>query len=76
MFQQLVVPVDGSAVSWRGSGGGRMACSRRQARVVTVVDRLADVKRQRSSTRASSNSAPGVEPMHQVLAVTRSRRDR
>ena len=72
MFQQLVVPVDGSAVSWHAVPvAARMAAAvDGKLEVVTVVDRLADVTAAQRSLHEGIEQleALAVEPMYQVLA--------
>ena len=72
MFQQLVVPVDGSAVSWHAVPvAARMAAAvDGKLEVVTVVDRLADVTAAQRSLREGIEQlgALAAEPMYQVLA--------
>lgn len=72
MFQQLVVPVDGSAAAWQAVPiAARMAAAvDGKLEVVTVVDRLADVSvAQRSLLDGIEALGPlEVDPMCQVLA--------
>ncbi len=72
MFQQLVVPIDGSAASWHAVPvAARMAAAvDGKLEVVTVVDRLADIT---AAQRALQDGLAqlgelAVEPMSQVLA--------
>lgn len=72
MFQQLVVPIDGSAASWSAVPvAARMAASvDGKVDVVTVVDRLADIAAARGELEdgvAALGPLP-VEPMAHVLA--------
>lgn len=72
MFQQLVVPVDGSAVSWHAVPvAARMAAAvDGKLEIVTVVDRLADITAAQRSLHEGIEQlgALAVEPMCQVLA--------
>jgi nucleotide-binding universal stress UspA family protein len=72
MFQQLVVPVDGSVASWRAvEVAARMAQAvDGKLDVVTVVDRLADVVPARTDLREGIErfTTLPVEPTTQVLA--------
>ncbi len=72
MFQQLVVPVDGSAVSWHAVPvAARMAAQvDGKLEVVTVVDRLADITAAQRALREGIDDLGvlAVEPMYQVLA--------
>lgn len=72
MFQQLVVPVDGSAASWQAVPiAARMAAAvDGKLEVVTVVDRLADISvAQRSLLEGIEAIGPlAADPMCQVLA--------
>lgn len=72
MFQQLVVPVDGSAPSWHAVPvAARMAAAvDGKLEVVTVVDRLADINAAQRALRdgVEALGVLGVEPMLQVLA--------
>jgi nucleotide-binding universal stress UspA family protein len=72
MFQQLVVPIDGSAASWQAIPvAARMAAAvDGKVEVVTVVDRLGDVSTaQRFLRDGIADLGPlATEPMYQVLA--------
>lgn len=72
MFQQLVVPIDGSAASWHAVPvAARMAAAvDGKLEVVTVVDRLADISAAQRSLQdgITQLGALPVEPMYQVLA--------
>lgn len=72
MFQQLVVPIDGSATSWHAVPvAARMAAAvDGKVEVVTVVDRLADITSAQRSLRdgIADLGVLAVEPMYQVLA--------
>lgn len=72
MFQQLVVPVDGSSASWHAVPvAARMAVAvDGKLEIVTVVDRLADISvAQRALKDGIDALGPlGIEPMYQVLA--------
>jgi nucleotide-binding universal stress UspA family protein len=72
MFQQLVVPIDGSAAAWHAVPvAARMAAAvDGKVEVVTVVDRLADITSAQSALREGIESLGplAMEPMYQVLA--------
>lgn len=72
MFQQLVVPIDGSAASWHAVPvAARMAAVvDGKVEVVTVVDRLADVTAAQHALQEGIEALGPlpVEPMYQVLA--------
>lgn len=72
MFQQLVVPVDGSAASWQAVPiAARMAAAvDGKLEVVTVVDRLADISVAQHSLREGVEALGpiAVDAMYQVLA--------
>lgn len=72
MFQHLIVPIDGSAASWAAVPiAARMATVvDGKVKIVTVVDRLADVKPARNDLErgAAKLGALPVEPMVDVLA--------
>ncbi len=72
MFQHLIVPIDGSAASWSAVPvAGRMAAAvDGKLEVVTVVDRLADVRPAQNDLEQGLENIGQlpVEPIAQVLA--------
>lgn len=72
MFQQLVVPIDGSAAAWHAVPvAARMAAAvDGKIEVVTVVDRLADIASAQRALREGIEALGtlAVDPMFQVLA--------
>ncbi len=72
MFQHLIVPIDGSAASWSAVPiAARMASTvDGKLDVITVVDRLADVKPAQTDLQRGLEQIDDlpVEPMAQVLA--------